>query len=98
MPGGFLYNGSTYTSIVDPLGADGTFPTGISGGTIIGNINTDSGQYGFVYNGSTYTQLNCPLANGGSATYPLGISCSNIVGYYSTSNGTTGALHGFLYE
>ena len=46
---GFLYNGTTYTTIDDPLGMGGTFLNGIDGSNIVGSYVDSSGQnHGFV--------------------------------------------------
>ena len=92
---GFLYNGSTYTTLDDPLatGTLGTFVDGISGGNIVGEYYSSNVPHGFLYNGSTYTTLDDPLGTKG--TEATGISGGNIVGdYYDSSN----VQHGFLYN
>jgi len=93
---GFLYNGSTYTTLNDSLGVGfaGTQPLGISGNNIVGYYSDSLNKgHGFLYNGSTYTTLDDPLGSGGTA--PNGISGKNIVGAYSDSSGKS---HGFLYN
>ena len=69
---GFLYNGSTYTTLGE------TSPQGISGGNIVGsyfdvNASGLGKEHGFIYNynGSTFVNLDDPL---GSATWPQGSS------------------------
>jgi hypothetical protein len=42
---GFIYNGSNFTGLDDPLGTAGTFVTGIAGTTIVGYY--DSSTLGF---------------------------------------------------
>ena len=88
---GFLYNGSTYTTLNDPLARNGTFAYGISGSNIVGYYVDSFGEHGFLYNGSTYTTLNDPLAP--NATNAYGISGNNIVGCYSDSSNN---VHGFI--
>jgi hypothetical protein len=88
---GFLYNGSTYSTLDDPLGTN-TTASGVSGGNVVGYYSNAIGTYGFLYNGTTYTTLNDPLATEG--TYVSGISGNDIVGYYMTSNGE----HAFLFN
>ena len=46
---GFLYNisSSTYTTLDDPLGTDGTLPCGVSGSNIVGYYLDASGAHGF---------------------------------------------------
>jgi len=91
---GFLYNGSTYTTLDDPNGVGFTFAQGISGDNIVGYYTDHSGKtHGFLYNGSKYTTLDDP--NGVGATYAQGIDGDNIVGWYVNS---TSGDHGFLYN
>ena len=88
---GFLYNGSTYTTLDDPLGVGGTFAYGISGNNVVGYYLDASGDnYGFLYNGSTYTTLDDPL---GINTAVFGIDGNNVVGVYT---GASGQSSGFI--
>ena len=90
---GFLYNGSTYTTVTDPLGSNGTFAYGVSGSNVVGYYTDSAGyDHGFLYNGSTYTTIDEPLSVGG--TYVYGISGNEFVGYYYGSSGQ----HGFLFN
>ena len=89
---GFLYNGSTYTTLDYP-GSSQTFARGISGGNIVGSFDDSAGAHGFLYNGTSYTSLDDPLGTQG--TFAYGISGGNIVGYFNDSAGT---FHGFLYN
>ena len=96
---GFLYNGSTWTTLDDPLEGNLTSAQGISGTNIVGYCAGNScvtiWYRGFLYNGSTWTTLDDPLAASsvyGGGTFAQGISGTSIVGYYMDSNGT----HGFL--
>jgi probable HAF family extracellular repeat protein len=97
--GGFLYNGFTYTDIVDPSALpSSTAATGINNaGQIVGYYygkGLDPGTHGFLYSGGTYTELNDPLAING--TFAEGINAlGQIVGYYVDVNGNA---HGFLYS
>jgi hypothetical protein len=100
---GFLYNGSTYTTLINPLSIqntiqgpvpNGNYAYGISGNNTVGlyyPVAGGGGFSGFLYNGSTYTTLNDPSGNGG--TYAFGISGNNIVGVYYDSSGNA---NGFL--
>ena len=91
---GFIYNGSTYTTLNDPLGERGTELFAISGNNIVGAYwDAFYHLYNFIYNGSTYTTLNDPSAVGN--TYPQGISGNNVVGSYQD---LAGHNHGFLYN
>lgn len=89
----FLYNGSSFSNLIDPNGSaafGGTLAAGISGTQIVGNYANASGAHGFLYNGSTYTTLDDPNGN----TWAMGISGKNVVGFYNDASGT----HGFLYD
>ena len=87
---GFIYNGSTWTTLDDPLGYQ-TCACGISGNKVVGGYEDTSGNYhGFFYNGSTYTTLDDPL--GFKGTWAQGISGNTVVGYYVDSSGNA---HGF---
>ncbi len=77
---GFLYNGTTYTTLDDPNGTYGTFPQGISGNNIVGYWSNDSPE-GFLFDGSAYTTLVDYGIDGN--TYAYAISGSVIVGIYS---------------
>jgi PEP-CTERM motif len=93
---GFLYNGSSYTTLDDPLGIQGsTSPHAIYGHNIVGTY-TDalSIPHGFIYDGTTYTTLDDPLGNGVYRTVPYGISGDDTVGFFSED----GKYHGFLYS
>lgn len=92
---GFLYNGSSYTTLNDPSGVNGTVPTGISGGNVVGTYWYDggSGAGGFLYNigTSSYTALNVPSS---VQTFAFGIDGNRIVGTYYWGGGYSG----FLYD
>jgi PEP-CTERM motif len=91
---GFLYNGSTYTTLDGPLGTGDTAALGISGSNIVGYYRgNDNKIHGFLYNGSTYTTLDAPLAD--FQTYASGISGGKIVGWCVDSAEVD---HGFLYD
>ena len=97
---GFLYNGSTYTTLDVPSAAPygNTMAYGISGNNVVG-VYGDVSQicHGFIYNGSTYTTLDDPLETGtsaGSGTYAYGISGNEVVGFYY--NG--GNEYAYLYN
>jgi hypothetical protein len=96
----FLYNGTTYTTLVVPNAYQNeSYALGISGTSIVGYYLDDNYLYhGFLYNGNTYTILNDPDADGYDSfrgTYAQGIDGANIVGYYTDSSGHN---HGFLYN
>jgi hypothetical protein len=111
---GFLFNGSTYTTLDDPNAGGpysefyydvtgGTWVCGIEGNNIVGYYTDNSGNvHGFIYNGSTYTTLDDPnaiyAANGGDGTFTLGISGSNIVGYVDIIGVPYGSTQSILYN
>jgi len=98
---GFLYDlgSQTYTTLIDPLGTNGTDPKGVAGSSVVG-LYYDSnypvnGTHGFLYDlgSQSYTTLDDPLAIAGQ-TFARGVSGNTIVGSYSDANGS----HGFLYN
>ena len=95
---GFIYNGSTYTTLDDPLAGDGTYAFGVDGKNVVG-VYYDASDvlHGFFYNGSTYKTLDDPLAGNGfeQGTSATGISGGDIVGHYADSSGLS---HGFLFD
>jgi hypothetical protein len=89
---GFLYNGSTYTTIA-PAGSISSYCYGVSGNTVVGGyLDSSSVQHGLLYNGTTYTVIDPP---GTTNSYCNAVSGSNVVGVYDDSGGTR---HGFLYN
>jgi probable HAF family extracellular repeat protein len=89
---GFVYNGSTYTTI-QVGGETQTKPMDINdNGAIVGDVVGSNGAVqGFLKNGNSITAINVA---GASATHATGINDSGeIVGYYISSNGIA---HGFL--
>jgi len=60
---GFLYDGSTYTTLTVPWEAYSTQVYGIDGSNIVGVYQDASGHYGFLYDGLTYTTLDVPGAS-----------------------------------
>jgi len=106
---GFLYNGSTYTTLNGPLGAPHSAQAfGISGNNIVGYYTGSIGSnHGFLYNEltSTYTTLDDPLASHSPpqpgyafGTSAYGISGNNIVGSYIDYIDSSFNSHGFLYN
>ena len=87
---GFLYNGSSYTTLSVP-GAAATWAFGIDGNNIVGYYGNINAGQGYLYNGSSYTTLSVP---GATWTEAFGVSGNNIVGWYY--NGST--WQGFLYN
>lgn len=89
---GFLYNGSTLTTLSVPTGSGGvlsTFAQSISGNNIVGwTIQSQ----GFLYNisSSNYMTLSVP---GAEETEAWGISSNNVVGIYDDGNGWKGFLY-----
>jgi len=84
---GFLLSGGTYTTLDDPLGANGTEAWGINGaGQIVGDYrDASNGFHGFLYTGGIYITLDDPSATQGvgNGTEAFGINASSqIVGVY----------------
>jgi hypothetical protein len=96
---GFFYDGSTWTTLDDPLAKDPyrTIAFGISGNSIVGTYYptgfVGSAGRGLLYNGTTYTTLDDPM--GTEETIADGIDGNNIVGFYTDSARNN---HGFLYD
>jgi probable HAF family extracellular repeat protein len=91
---GFLYNGTTTTTLSVPTAA-GTSPAGVNdSGTVVGTyINAQSNTVGFVYSNGSFTDLNVP---GSPETNPVAINDSGeIVGYDYDASGDT---FGFTYN
>lgn len=84
---GFLYDGSTYTTLSDPLGTT-TAALGISGNTVVGFYSVNQGLvlgYGFTYNTSTQTYTT--LDHGNSITEAIGISSNGTIVGQSDNDG-----------
>jgi hypothetical protein len=98
---GFLYGGTSFTTLNDPKATKGTFARGISNGKIVGNYYDAQGSHGFVYDGLTYATFDDPAAAlttvvpGESGTFANGIDNGRIVGFYE-DNFTK--QHGFIYD
>ncbi|QWF72167.1 hypothetical protein KEF85_06875 [Methylomonas paludis] len=91
---GFVYNGSTYTSLNVPGATAGTTDAYSinDSGQVAGIYKDANGTHGFVYNGGSYTTINDPNATNG--TYLLGIGNNGeVVGYYRDGIGY--GYHGF---
>jgi probable HAF family extracellular repeat protein len=92
---GFLYNGGTYTTIVDPASAQETFAEGINdGGQVVGFYLDASGttRHGFFYNGTTYTTIDDSLGINGTTAEGIN-NAGQIAGFFLDSNRKS---HGFL--
>jgi len=93
---GFVYDGSTYQDIDDPLRnsavANSDELHGISGNIMVGYfIDNSNAVHGYIYDGAQFQTLNYPA---GSITVPRGIEGNKIVGSYFMSGGD----HGWLYN
>jgi len=92
---GFLYNGSSYTTLNAP-GGFATVPSGVSGNSVVGYYdkfqNPITITHGFLYNAlaNSYTTLDPP---GSTYTDATGVSGNNVVGAYNNSSGTQGFLY-----
>ncbi|MEX0675653.1 MAG: hypothetical protein WD063_01165 [Pirellulales bacterium] len=90
---GYLYDGSTFTTLDHPLTTTNSFATGIDDNRIVGDYVDSTGmEHGYLYDGSSYATIDHPLATGG--TFVGGISGNYIVGSYRSASGR----HGFLYD
>ena len=79
---GFMYDGSSFSPLDDPLGTRGTQPTGIFGSTIVGNYRDSSNvRHGFIADvpepgALAITVLGLPLLLGRMKTGTFGKSSS----------------------
>ncbi|HBY62995.1 MAG TPA: hypothetical protein DEH78_24490 [Solibacterales bacterium] len=93
---GFIYDGSTFTTLSGPTGALSTAALGISDtGVVVGSYANSVGlQSGFIYSGGNYTTF---VVAGATDTFLRGISPDGryISGYYSTD--TVGGI-GFVWD
>jgi len=94
---GFIYDGSRFQIVNEPLAESGTWITGISGGTVVGYYNVVVGylsvaSHGFVYDGKHFITVDGPTSDVLSSEL-TGISGDTIVGDYTDHNG---AVHGFI--
>jgi photosystem II stability/assembly factor-like uncharacterized protein len=81
--------------LLDHPGAVATFPSGISGNTIVGiYYATTVKSHGFAYDGKAWTDLDFP---GALYTEATGISGTKIVGHYY-SDPAAQYWHAFLYD
>jgi hypothetical protein len=88
---GFVYDGTTFTPLDDPLAKPGqTFANGISGNTIVGDYSDGTNFFGFVYDGAFHSFM----VPGSVKTILNGISGTKYVGTYSDIQGT----HSFVYN
>jgi hypothetical protein len=95
---GFLYNGSSYTTLDDPIANkttpyQGTVASGVSGNTVVGQGNVPTGFAGYVYNGTSFTTLDYP---GAVNTFVQGISGNLIFG--NCSSFPSIPPEGFIYN
>jgi hypothetical protein len=93
---GYVYNGSTYTTLDDPSAVSATVATGVSGSSVVGYY-TAAASHGFICHGTSFATLDDPNAGSGSGqgTFIYGVSGNNIVGNYIDSANVS---HGFLYN
>lgn len=85
----FLYNGSSFTTLSNSVGAVDAF--GISAnGTIVGYSYDGTTDHGFVYSGTNYATIDYPLS---TLTAIYGIDGNNIVGLYYDN---LSHAHGFM--
>jgi hypothetical protein len=92
----FLYSGSTYVTISDPLASKQSGSTFVNGmndaGTVVGSYVVNGISHGFVFDNGIYTTVDNPagVLKGGHGTVITGINdAGDLVGYtLDASNGT----------
>src|SRR5581483_7429159 len=91
---GFIYNGSTFTTLDDPLASGVTTAWGVYSNNVVGYYRDSQGaNHGFLYNGSSYITLDDPQGANGSMAF--GIYGNTVVGNYFDSGYSS---HPFLYN
>jgi hypothetical protein len=103
---GFVYNGSSYTTLDVPGATRGTNARGVSGTVVVGQYYTTRDtayiSNGFAYDTATksYVTINHPQGAGGS--YPMGVDGTKVVGYYNPNVASgkpdTGKAYGYVYD
>ena len=83
---GFIYNGTSYTTLDDPNAGTGsghgTEVSGIDGNNVVGSYSiSGTDLHGFIYNGTTFTDLPNDPASTSNVMVPTAISGGNIVGF-----------------
>lgn len=89
---GFIYNGSSYTTIYVPGAQDSTYASGINdAGQAVGSYIVNGSEFGFLLSGGVYTTIDVP---GSQDTDAYGINdAGQIIGTYYGVNG----FEGFTY-
>jgi len=94
---GFFYNGTSYTTIVDPAATPGNTQAEATNGNIVVGYyyNSSTGIHAFSYNiaNAAYTTLD-DTSPGTVQTFAFGISGNDISGSFSDALG----VHGFVYN
>ncbi len=91
---GWLYNGSTFSTLNDPLASNNTQLSCVYGNLIGGQYTDAQGhQHGFVYDGTTYTTL--PYANDFADQSVSAMHGSTIVGSAELNDGS---IVGYVYN
>ncbi len=92
----FLYNGSGYVTLDDPLASKGlgTLARGISRQNIVGNYwDASNRSHGFLFDGSSYHTIDYP---GAGFTDLTAIWGNKMVGFYADSLGVVD--HSFIFD
>ena len=91
---GFVYDGENFTTIADPLGANGTFAQGINdAGEVVGYyVDANNQKHGFIDNGGVFTTVDDALGVHGTVLNGIN-NAGAVVGYYVDANNVT---HGFV--
>jgi hypothetical protein len=103
---GFIYDGTSYTTLDVPGATRGTNARSVSGNVVVGQYYTTRDtayvSNGFAYDTATktYVTINHPQGAGGS--YPMGIDGTKVVGYYNPNVASgkpdTGKAYGYVYD
>ena len=96
IPEGFSFDGTTYTTVTNPLAANGTAIWGVNdSGQMVGTLSDSShNSSSFLDSGGQFTAIAYPSA---VITYAMGLNDSGqVVGFYEPTN--TFVLAGFLYS
>ncbi len=91
---GFVDNNGVFSTVDDPLGANGSMCVAInSAGWIVGSYVDGSGtSHGFLESGGTFSTIDDPLGAKGTTIFGIN-DFGQIVGTYTDSSGTS---HGFV--
>jgi len=99
IPEGFSFDGTTYTTVTNPLAANGTAIWGVNdSGQMVGTLsNSNNNSSSFLDSGGQFTPIAYPSA---VITYAMGLNDSGqVVGFYEAGGPTNNFVPaGFLYS